>query len=125
MTTREDILKLVGKVDKDEKPIFQIMTFTNPDKEMIYPTQKTSGFPDEGTINEPGFYYAIDDALRAVENNEGDIWETCYDAAFILCKFPGLYQSAGTGLRMYYVFNKDTKMYEQKEEPAIFRHVAY
>ena len=53
--------------DKDgnaPNPIFEIMLFEYPNKEMIY------------------------------HKPNDDIQETCYHAGFILCRFPGLYQAA-------------------------------
>ena len=133
MTTADNILKIVEKeLDKsslvcveDCEPIYEIFCIENPNKELIYESGKHSGFPDEGATHIAGFYHDIFRAISAVKYNKGDIHETCYDACFILCKFPGLYQTAGKESRMYFVFNHETKEYEQKEEPEIFAHIAY
>ena len=128
MTSKDDIMTIVQKLSdqtKDrEKPIFEIMVLEHANKEDIYPSGTHSGFPDMGATDTPGFYHDIDHAYDAIVNNMCDIRETVYDAAFLLCRFPGLYQHAGKDLRMYFVYNKETCRYEQKEEPEIFAHIA-
>lgn len=128
MTSKDDIMATVQTLPNQtkglSKPIFEIMVFEHANKEDIYPSGKHSGLPDMGATDTPGFYHDIDHAYDAIVNNMCDIRETVYDAAFLLCRFPGLYQHAGKGLRMYFVYNKETGQYEQKEEPEIFAHIA-
>lgn len=124
MTTRESINRVIE--DRDgARPIFRIMVFEHPCKEHVYPTGKHSGFPYLGASDEVGFYYDLDDAIRAMNENWGDIREYTYNAGFILCQFPGLYQSSGLDERMYFVWDEDKEGFFQQEEPEIFKHVAY
>jgi len=109
-------------------PIFEIVVFENPDKELIYhkPEGDTySGFPDTGGENYMGFYYDLDTAIKAMNENWADIQECCFRAGFVLCHFPGLYQSAGKEQRIYFLWDEEKKGFFEAEEPNIFRHVAY
>lgn len=127
MTTRELILDYIGyrKSQGDQSPIFSIMVFENPNKGIVYPNGKYSGFPDVGASSYIGFYYDIDTAIAALNENWGDMREFVYNAAFILCTFPGLYESSGKSERMYFVWDDKRKGFFQKEEPEIFAHIAY
>jgi len=107
-------------------PIFEIMLFEYPDKEVVYHKPEgdvLSGFPDTGCVNNVGFYYELDTAIQAMNENWCDIQETCYHAGFILCHFPGLYQAAIH--RMYFLWDEEKKGFFEAEEPEIFKHVAY
>lgn len=116
---------------KDEEgnkliPIFEIMLFENPNKEMIYHESTggvPSGWPDTGCIAHMGFYYELDIAIQAMNENWCDIQETCYHAGFILCRFPGLYQAAIE--RMYFLWDKEKEGFFEAEEPEIFKHITY
>ena len=108
-----------------QKPIYEILMIENPDKELIYPTGKHSGFPDTGSTCYVGFYYDLADAIRAVKENWCDLRETVYNAGFILCHFPGLYESTGREGRIYFVWDEEEPGYRIAEEPKIFTHVAY
>ena len=127
MTTKESLNKIIEykKAEGYGNPIFEIMVFENPNKEVIYPTGKHSGFPDIGASANMGFYYDLDDAIMTMNVNNADIRETVYDAGFILCRFPGMYQCVSSDERMYFVWNEDRQGYFQEEEPRIFRHIAY
>lgn len=122
MATREDLLKNTGC---PQPPIFEIMTFEHPNKELIYPSGKHSGFPDIGSTYSAGFYYELDTAIKAMHENWGDIREAVANAGFILCRHPGLYNSAGPDLRMYFLWDDDLGGFYEAEEPEIFRHMAY
>lgn len=108
----------------DSRPIYRILLFEHPNKERIYGAGTRSGFPDMECSMEAGFYYALDDAIRAMNENICDIHENFYDAGFILCQFPGLYESCGPEGRMYFVWDEEKKGFFQKEEPEIFKHIA-
>ena len=129
MLTRYSIMQYVENRRKREgnsTPIYRIVMLEKPgSEELVYPSGKRSGFPDTGATDEVGYYFSLDDAISAVEENRCDIRETIYDAAFILCSFPGLYQSAGNDARMYFVWDNDGQRYKQSEEPALFRRLAY
>jgi len=99
--------------DKDgntPNPIFEIMLFEYPNKEMVYHKTEgdiSSGWPDTGCTANMGFYYELDTAIQAMNENWADIQETCYFAGFILCRFPGLYQNALS--RMYFLWNEEKR----------------
>ena len=126
MTTKESMYKIIRETCEapDDRPIFRIFMMEYPDKEIVYPTGKHSGFPDYGSSNEVGFYYSLDDAIEAMNQNMCDIHEFTYGAGFILCQFPGLYESSGTEMRMYFVWDEEKQGFFQKEEPEIFKHIS-
>ena len=115
--------------DKDGKapnPIFEITLFEYPDKEMIYHKPKSdvhSGWPDTGCVGCMGFYYELDTAIQAMNENWCDIQETCYYAGFIVCRFPGLYY-AGTS-RMYFLWDNEKEGFFEAKEPEIFKYVTF
>jgi len=127
-----DYVKWYQEKYKDENgnapnPIFEIMLFEYPNKEMIYHKPEgdvPSGWPDTGCIDHIGFYYELDTAIQAMNENWCDIQETCYYAGFILCRFPGLYSYAGIS-RMYFLWDKEKEGFFEAEEPVIFKHIAY
>ena len=107
------------------EPVYEIMLFENPNKELIYKSGKKSGFPDTGSECVCGFYHSIDEAIDAVSTNAGDMRETIYDAGFILCRFPGIYSAVVKEGRIYFVWNNDNHEYRPETEPGIFRNMAY
>ena len=129
MRTKSEIEEyIVGKesVFSNQKPIFEIMMLENTgDKELVYPTGKPSGFPDTGITDNAGFYYELDKAIEALHHNACDLRETVYDAAFILCRFPGLYDCVFSEGRIYFVWDKENEGYFEAEEPEWFKRVAY
>ena len=53
-------------------PIFEIMVFEHPNKELTYqrPDGITySGYPDTGCVDRMGFYYELDTAIQAMNEN--------------------------------------------------------
>ena len=109
-------------------PLFEIMLFKYSNKELIYHKPEGdihSGWPDTGGENYMGFYYELDTAIQAMNENWCDIQETCFSAGFILCRFPGLYNSALSNHRMYFLWDEEKKGFFEADEPAIFKHVAY
>lgn len=129
MTTKKDIEDYIRFRKKNEEreddPIFEIMVFENPDKETVYPTGKHSGFPDIGASCVHGFYYDLDTAIEGMHENVTDLREACYEAGFILCRFQGMAESVGKDARMYFVWDNEKQGYFEKEEPEIFKHIAY
>ena len=106
-------------------PIFSIVVFENPDKELIYENGKHSGWPDTGCMSEMGFYYDLETAIQAMHENWADIHETCYHAGFVICRYPGLYNVAVPEGRIYFVWDESRGGFYETEEPEIFAHVAY
>lgn len=120
--------KYQDKENKILKPIFEIMLFEKPNSEKIYHKSfgdVKSGFPDEGCQATMGFYYELDTTIQAMNENWGDIQETCYYAGFILCRFPGVYNSVGREGRIYFLWDDERQGFFEAEEPEIFKHIAY
>ena len=116
------------KNDNSPNPIFEIMLFEYPNKEIIYHKPEGdvhSGWPDTGCVDHMGFYYELDTAIQAMNKNWCDIQETCYYAGFILCRFPGLYNCVGNEQRIYFLWDEKKQGFFEAEEPEIFKHVAY
>ena len=117
--------------DKDgniPNPIFEIMLFEYPNKEITYPTSKgnvCSGWPDTGCVANMGFYYELDTAIQAMNENWCDIQEMCYYAGFIICRFPGIYNSVGCEGRIYFFWDNERQGFFEAEEPEIFKHIVY
>ncbi len=131
MTTREDLLNFAKEGANPEfwvgenNPVFELMLFHYPDKELLYPGGKHSGFPELGSTTMPGFYHDLDTAINVMHENRCDLRETVYDAGFIICRFPGLYRNPGPEGRMYFVWDEEKQGYFETEEPKIFCHSAY
>ena len=128
MTSIKDIEKCIDSecdlIRSNIRPIYEICVFENPNKELVSKSGKCLGWPDMGAQAIMGFYYDIQDAIDVLHMNLCDIRETVYDAAFILCRFPGLYNEVGTNRRMYFVWNDEKQGYFQAEEPEIFKHIS-
>ena len=102
------------------------MLFEHPAKELVYEKNGVhSGFPDLGRTDEPGFYYDVDTAVKAMHENACDIRETVYSAGFVLVKFPGMYSPAGPKERIYFLWDDERKGFFEAEEPGLFDHLAY
>ena len=129
MITKDNIREFITSHQRHYKvssqPIFDILLFENAEKEVMGKTGKKLGFRDLGCTDNVGYYYNLDDAISALNENACDMRETVYDAAFILCRFPGLYQNSGTEGRMYFRWDPEREGYFQAEEPKIFEHIAY
>ena len=128
MTTTESILKTVAEISEKRKthPIYQIMLLAETgEEEEIYDNGTHSGFPKTGMLDYPGFYYELETAIQAMNENWCDMRETIFDAGFILVHYPGLYDCAGTDHRMYFKWDEEKQGYFQAEEPPLFAHSAY
>jgi len=128
---RERIIEYVEQYqnlhNESQPPIYEIVLFEHPCKELIYHRNGEdipSGFPD-ANLNSMGFYYELYSAVSAMNGNWLDIQETVFHAGFILCRFPGLYQSAGPEARIYFLWNEERQGFFESEEPELFRHIAY
>lgn len=124
MTTKKDIEEYIKSRQCEEVPLFSVLLVENADKELVYPDGRRSGFPDFGNTYTAGFFYDIDAAVKAVETNACDIRETVYDAAFVLCLFPGLYETAGPNERIYFVWDEYSERYTQREEPKLVERIS-
>ena len=117
-----------GKERYKCSPIFEIWLFEKPNNEMIYHKPEgdiKSGFPDTGCFDYIGFYYELNTAIQAMNENWCDIQDAYYYAGFILCRFPGLYDCAGDNQRMYFLWDNERQGFFEAEEPEIFKHIAY
>lgn len=131
MTTKENILAYVNdmkKVYDEQEPIYVIMMMSKPGTEEIVwhrnGEDKPSQLPDTGAEDRVGFYYELDTAIKAVQENWCDIQDRAYCAAFILCHFPGLYSSTTPNARMYFLWDPSSETFKQTEEPVLFEHIA-
>ena len=64
---------------KPPVPIFEVVVFEHPDREMIYHKPEgdvRSCFPDIGSFENMGFYYELDTAIKAMNENWCDIQES-------------------------------------------------
>ena len=113
---------MIMKTD-GQQPIYQIYLLKEPAKELMLNDGRSTGWPD--TSGESvGFYYELESAIDALHHNVLDIQDGIYKAAFILCKFPGLYNSASDNLRQYFVWDENKNGFWEADEPEIFDHIA-
>ena len=116
--------ELLSEARDGQPPIYEIYLLDNAAKEYIIPHGKPTGWPD--TSGESvGFYYELESAVDALHENRLDMRDGgVFNAAFILCKFPGLYNSAGDDMRLYFLWDEAKDGFWEAEEPEIFKHVA-
>ena len=116
--------KTYMKAGDGTKPIYEILLMSMPGTDpLFFPDGTNSGFPDMGKTDSPGFYYDLDDAIDALNSNRADLRETMFSAAFILCRFQGMYQTAGSSLRMYFLWDDERQGFFEAEEPELFGHI--
>lgn len=133
MTTYSDLIKYAEDTSIlrriDDKPIYSILLleYSNRPHMVVNSSgeEVPSGFPDTGDRHDVGFYYDLKTAIEVLNSNCCDIQEGCYTAAFILCRFQGLYAGCSQQERMYFVWDAERKGFFQQEEPEIFLHIAY
>lgn len=123
MISKEDLFEVAKGFSAT--PIYEIIMIENADQELYGWDGTPLGFPDFDSMRSVGFYYNLDDAIRAVENNVCDINETVYDAAFIVTRYEGLYASCGVEERLFFRWDDDKQKYFQAEEPKLFKHIAW
>lgn len=109
--------------EEEIKPIFEILVFEKAAERLMF-NGRDSGFPDMGAQDNVGYYHDFKDAYQAITENWCDIHETVYDAAFLICRFPGLYNPVGSDGRIYFLWDSNTNTYTETEEPEIFKHIA-
>ena len=129
LRTKEDIQNYIKNRQQFYKtsvgPIFEILMIENPEKELVGESGKKLGWPDTGASDVMGYFYDLDNAVHSVEENICDIREAVYSAAFVLCRFPGLYETVGPEARMFFRWDPGKQKYVQAPEPKIFGHIAY
>ena len=81
-----------------------------------------NGWPDYGASRVVGFYSLKEDAVKCVEGNYGDIWETYYDYALIEKMEEGLY--GVTNDRQFFQYDKSSGRYKKIKEPEFMAHFA-
>lgn len=122
MTTEKDIYEYIewhkNKYNYGDNPIFEILLFEKIEEDEF-------GYPNVGCQDRPGFYYELDAAITAMNQNWADIQDHAFHAGFILCRFPGLYQSATTENRIFFLWDEEKEGFFQEEEPKMFEYCAY
>lgn len=105
-------------------PIYSIQ-LTVEIRPYITPDGKAMDWPDSG-LNYMGFYYTLDEAIDAMNNNELDIAECCFNYGYITVGFPGVYNdSSGWYNRMFFKWDEDRKgFFECGNEPEIMKHIS-
>ena len=133
MRSVEDVLKYaeaemakynnIGERPK-RRPIYSIVLLPDADKEIIYPSGKHSGFPDTSGLFDVGYYFSIQEAVTAMHVNALDIRETVYNAGFVVCRFPGLYDCPGPEARIFFRWSEEKQGFFEAEEPPLFGHIS-
>ena len=106
-------------MNEDRKPIYRILLFSK------IPTLDRYGWPDCGTLDDVGFYYEYETAVKAMHENWCDIRECMFEAGFILTHYPGLYYTALKEQRIYFEWDNDKQGFFEKEEPTCLEHFSF
>ena len=104
---------------KEKNPIYEIVLFEKPGD-----TLDKIGFPDHGIEDRPAFYYELDTAIRAMNENWGDIQDHAFSAGFIYAKFPSVYPYGGKETRMYFLWDQKREGFFEAEEPNTYEHIS-
>jgi hypothetical protein len=96
-----------------DENIYVIMVFTQFEKDK-------TGFPNFGTERVVGYYRTLNDAMKAVGENAGDINEKTYDYALVETVREGVYPCSEE--RIFFKFNYEKDGYEKMKEPAFMAH---
>lgn len=93
--------------------IYVITTFTKVSKD-------EHGFPCYGDVRPVAWYSDHDDAVRMVQLNNCDIWETIYDYAVVESLPEGMYPTTVRGYESeYFKYNQETEQYEPIDKSEI------
>ena len=115
--------------EKGVKPIYVLRLMEKSGTEQyIYKKNgitKESGFPDEGSVHLPAFYYDYEDAVKAMHENVADIRECVYSYGLIIRLYPGAYMTAHIDDRTYFKWDDDKQGFYEAEEPELLRILAY
>lgn len=119
----KELFEHLSEIRGGQPPIYEIYLMREAAKEYILPSGKPTGWPDTSG-DSVGFYYELESAVNALHENVLDIRDGgVFNAAFILCKFPGLYSSAGRDMRLYFLWDEAKDGFWEAEEPEIFKYV--
>lgn len=92
-------------------PIYEIYVMEKP----WY--MDNQGFPACGTRERVGFYYELETAIQAVEENWCDMQDYYAHAAEILTIEPGLYPLSKRNNYRYFIWNQEKGKFETAELP--------
>ena len=112
-------------MNEQQPDIYRIFVFTNPNKEMLNNEGKPMGWPDVGRMDDVGFYYEKEIAIKALHENWCNIQDHCFNAAFLVQHGPGLYPYTSKERRIYFVWDKEKQGFFEQPEPEIFKDFAY
>ena len=82
--------------------------------------------PKYGTVDSRtwGFYSNKEDALKVLDENRTDIWETIYDYAVLEAYNEGISAYNFKAGRQFFKYNQELDSYKPIEEPEEVRHYA-
>lgn len=82
--------------------------------------------PKYGTVNSRtwGFYSDKEDALKVLNENRTDIWETIYDYAVLEAYHEGISGYDFKEGRQFFEYNQELDSYRPIEEPEEVKHYA-
>lgn len=96
-------------IDSVEQPIYEVLVYSE-----LWRVNE-HGFFDFGTEERVGFYYEKETAIRAVEENWGNIQDYYAKAAAIRTVLPGLYRDPPLRTYLYYVWNSNTQKWNRAQ----------
>ena len=127
MTCESDLMKFAiswGSKMAYSPPIYEIWLI-----EKIEPLKSLQDFSDLdvadlSTLEKVAYYYNLGRAIDALHENWTDIYEGCYNHAFIVCRFEGITNAAGREARMFFTWVPESNGFYEDEEPDILLHIA-
>lgn len=109
-------------VDPDCRPIYEIEVFEYCDRHLVAKDGVELDWPDRGCVDSCGFTYDLDEAINLLHVNNCDMWETCYNYAYIIPRFPGYsghYDLESSGVKLFFKFDVERNGYFEAEEPPL------
>ena len=100
-------------MDTNRTPIYVIYTYEKP------LTINEHGFYDYGIRDFNGFYYELDVARKAVEEDWCHLQDHYAHAAMVIEFLPGLYPHPPRSKCWYYIWNEKEEKFEAAEIPAV------
>lgn len=107
-------------------PIYQILMIEKPDSELYLNDGRPMGLPDFGDTRDVGFFYELETAVQALNENWGDVQDGgIYHAAYILKHEPGIYPAAykEDEDRWYFLWDQEKQGYFQAKQPKLHGRV--